>query len=74
MTDIIKGCSAYDSVLKLLNYFLAVGEGLDDDTLFCAAVVFSDDYVVRNVNQSSCKVSRVGSSQSCIRKSLTGSV
>ena len=61
---------------RLDHFFLAVGQDIDDlgdpETALIVAVFFSDNDVLRNVNQTSCEVAGVGGTESRIGKTLTG--
>ena len=72
--DIDKRCSSDDSLLQRFDYFLAVSERSYFHTFVSSAVVFSYDYVMGYVYKSSCEVSGVGRTKSCVGKTFTSTV
>ena len=63
--------SAHETFLKILDLFLAVGDLEYVDTVGGAAVLLTNDNVLRNVNESSCQITRVGGTERRISQTLT---
>ncbi len=68
--DLLTRISSCDTVLKTFDHFLTICEGLNlhsvDIISAFAAIHLTDDKFLRYVNHSTCQVTRVGCTKSCI--------
>ena len=71
VTDVINRETAKQTLMQRLNDLIAFLDILDPDALGRAAVIFADDDILRNVNQSTSQVTRVRSTQCSIGHALS---
>ena len=70
---IVEKISAHKTVGKRLYGLLAFLYLVNEQTLVGMAIILTDDNVLRDIDKSSCKITRVGCTKSGIGKSLSGS-
>ena len=74
MYDIVNRYTTQNALIKRRDDFVAILKGCAVETTECAAVFLGDDNVMRYVNQTTRQVTGVGSLQSGIGQTLTGTV
>src|ERR1700675_1638353 len=72
--DLLERHAAHDAVAQRLDNFAGLDDTGDENSVHGAAVVFADDHVLRDVNQTARQVTRVGRLQSRIGQTLAGAV
>src|SRR3981189_1529439 len=72
--DLLERHAADDTVAQGLDNFASLDDTGDENSVHGAAVVFPDDYVLPDVNQTARQVTRVGGLQSRIGQTLAGAV
>ena len=76
--DGLAGETSCNTLLKAFNLFPSVHEGFHPHTRNLAfvftAVHLTDDQILGNVNQTSCQVTGVSGTQSCIRQTFTSTM
>src|SRR4030088_1589861 len=68
--DLLERYAAHDTVSQGLDNFSGLDDTGDENPVHGAAVVFADDDVLRDVNQTAREVARVGGLQSRIGQTL----
>ena len=74
MNNIVYGYTSEDTFVQSSNNFVIVLEVSTNQSAKRTAVFFINNHIVRNVNQTTSQVSRIGSLQSGIRQTFTGTV
>src|SRR5690606_40950152 len=74
MADRFLRMTAFNTFFQRFDDFCSFSKGTDLQTSVRSAIVFAYDDVLRNVYETACQVSGVGSFQCCIRKTFTGTV
>src|SRR5580692_5908750 len=72
--DFLKRHAAHDAVAQRLDNFARFDDSGDENSVHGAAVVFADDHVLRNVNQTPRQIPRVGRLQGRIGQTLASAV
>src|SRR5207247_10701903 len=72
--DLLERHAAYNSVPQRLDNFASFNDSSDVNAIHRAAIVFADDYVLRNVNQTAGEITGIGRLERRIRQSLTRAV
>src|SRR5258708_24757604 len=72
--DLLERHATHDAVAQGFDDFTGLDDTGDENSVHGAAVVFADDYVLRDVNQTAREVTRVGGFQSRIGQTLAGAV
>src|SRR5687768_3395254 len=70
----MQNCSSSAAVAKFLDHFARFSDPGNMNAFGCAAVDFANDYILRNVDQSTREVARVSGPKGGIRESLAGTV
>ena len=72
--DLLERHAAHDTVAQRLDNLAGFDDTGDENSVHRAAVVFADDHVLRDVNQTARQVTRVGGLQRRIGQTLAGAV
>ena len=72
ITQIVYQITADQTLGQLFDQLVAIADLVDLQTVGCAAVLFPDDDILRNVYQTTGQITRVGGTQCRICQTLTG--
>src|SRR5579863_7343477 len=72
--DVLGSAAADDAIRKGLDDFLARADVAHRNAVAGRAIIFADDHVLSDVDETACEVARVGGTERRIRKTLTRAV
>ena len=70
--EIVHQITSLETLCQLFDQLVAVADFVYFQTIGCTAVLFPDDNILRNVNQTTGQITRVGGTQRSIGQTLTG--